>query len=77
MMDCGPGIIWSAMPVELIVEGMGPESPAITELIVDGRVLQVSPLGDGTATLVRLISGDPTDYLDPRFQPGNRIALRS
>jgi len=76
MTDCAPGVIWSAMPVELVIEGLGPEAPALSEVVLDGRVLQVNPAGDGTGTLVRLISGDPNDYLDPRFQPGNRIALR-
>lgn len=75
MIDCGPGIIWSAMPMELVVEGMTPPPPPTMEMAIEGGVLVVEPLHDGTATVVRLISSDPTDYLDSRFQPGARLRI--
>ncbi|MFZ5814323.1 MAG: YlzJ-like family protein [Bacillota bacterium] len=73
MSDCAPSILWSVVPMELVTEGMQPPMPPRAELVVEGRVLQVVPEGDGSATLIRLISADPADYLDPRFQPGVRI----
>lgn len=75
MTDCGPGIIWSAMPLELVLDGLEPAPPPRIELGLAGGVLVVEPQGDGTATVVRLISTDPGDYLDPRFQPGARVRM--
>jgi hypothetical protein len=64
------------MPFELVVEGLTPPLPPVQEMAVEGGLLLVEPQQDGTATVVRLISGDPRDYLDPRFQPGARIRRR-
>lgn len=75
-MECGPSILWSVMPMELVMEGMAPAFPPRAEMQLDGRVLEVEPGNDGTALLVRLVSTNPQDYLDPRFQPGARIRLR-
>lgn len=73
MNNAGPGILWSVMPIELVIDGMAPALPARVEMSVEGRVLEVEPGSDGMATVVRLVSTDPRDYLDPRFQPGARI----
>lgn len=60
---CGPGVIWSVLPpAGLPAGGTG----MLTERWSGGRLV----LTDGTGTVVRLISGNPQDYLDPRFQPG-------
>ena len=75
MTECGPCILWSVVPVEVVLEGMGPEMPALREAVVDGRLVQVAPGPDGWGTVVRLISGRPQDYLDARFQPGARVML--
>lgn len=72
MTEAGPGILWSVVPLELVLEG---EAPVAVERVVEGRLMQVLPHGDGSATLVRLLSPRPGDYLDPRWQPGSRIAL--
>jgi hypothetical protein len=39
---------------------------------VEGKTL-VMELKDGKAQVVRLLSPDPLDYLDPRFQPGKSV----
>jgi hypothetical protein len=78
MMESGPGILWTTMPLEMVMEGAATEAAVAPclEMAVDGRMLQVLPGRDGTGTVQRLISGDPQDYLDPRWQPGVRIHLR-
>ncbi|MFZ5823326.1 MAG: YlzJ-like family protein [Bacillota bacterium] len=75
MSSAGPGILWSVMPIELVLEGLAPSTPARAEMVVDGRILEVEPGSDGTATVQRLLSTDPRDYLDPRFQPGARVRV--
>lgn len=75
MTECGPGILWSVMPIELVLEGAAPEYPRLVDVVVEGRLLQVEPGQDGYGTVVRLISGQAQDYLDPRFQPGTQLRL--
>lgn len=74
-MDEAFSLLWTCMPAELVVDGMFPAAQNCVEMNVEGRILQVLPGADGTGTLQRLISCDPADYLDPRWQPGSRIAL--
>lgn len=75
MSEAGPGILWSVMPIELVLEGLAPAMPARAEMMLDGRLLEVEPATDGSAMVVRLISPCPGDYLDPRFQPGARVRM--
>lgn len=69
------GLLWTAIPMELVTEGMFPQAEACVEVDVDGRTLQVLPGTDGMGTVQRLISLQPADYLDPRFQPGSRVSI--
>ncbi|MBP2017624.1 hypothetical protein J2Z79_001009 [Symbiobacterium terraclitae] len=73
--DSGPVMLWSVMPMELVLEGLSPTLPTMRDVVVDGRLLQVEPGPDGRGTVVRLVSGRAQDYLDPRFQPGARVPL--
>lgn len=68
--DSAPALLWTAMPVELVLGGLTSEVSAPLEIRQGSRVLQVDPQGDGTGAVRRLISSDPADYLDPRWQPG-------
>jgi hypothetical protein len=74
-MDAGPGILWTAMPLELVTEGLFPQAQNCVEHWADGRLLLVTPGEGGIATVQRLISGDAQDYLDPRWQPGAQVML--
>lgn len=75
MTELGASILWTAMPVDLVIAGLEPEAPAAMEMMVEGRLLQVLPGQSGTGTVQRLLSTDPQDYLDPRWQPGTVISL--
>jgi hypothetical protein len=75
-MDGPASILWTSMPVDLVVDGLTPAAAATMEMSVGGRILQVLPGENGKGTVQRLISGDPQDYLDPRWQPGAAISLR-
>ena len=75
-MDAGPGVLWTAMPIELVTDGLVPQAQACVEHWVEGRLLLVTPGAGGTGTVQRLISGNAQDYLDPRWQPGAVINLQ-
>lgn len=77
MTEAGPGILWSVMPLELVLGGEPAGYAPSREMWVEGRLLEVEPLGDGTARVIRLHSGNAQDYLDPRFQPGTLIPFSS
>jgi len=63
------------MPLELVMEGGPTGQVPPQELWVEGRLLLVEPQEGGMARVIRLISGNPQDYLDPRFQPGTLIRI--
>ncbi len=46
------------------------------EVMVQGCVMQVTPIDSGSATVVRLLSTNPSDYLNPALQPGSVVLLR-
>ena len=75
MTDTGCSVLWSAIPSEWVVDGLLPPAPAAMEMRVEGRLLQVLPGANGTGMVQRLLSTDPQDYLDPRWQPGAQVSL--
>lgn len=74
-MSGGAGLIWTVMPLEVALQGLEPDLPASVEAVIEGRLMQVLPTGDGMAVVQRLLSSDPRDYLEPRWQPGERVHL--
>lgn len=74
-MEQGFSMLWTALPMELVLEDQVTPVPQCVDLIQEGRTLQVLPLGDGAGVIQRLVSTNPQDYLDPRWQPGVRVPL--
>lgn len=68
-MDCGPGILWTVMPIELVMQAGG-EAQALTPVWRGDRLIMLRPDG----TVERLLSTNPYDYLDPALQPGQPFA---
>ncbi|MCY0879828.1 MAG: YlzJ-like family protein [Firmicutes bacterium] len=46
-----------------------PEESPLVPVTVSGRLCLARRRADGALVLERLLSTDPRDYLDPRFQP--------
>lgn len=69
-------IIYSAMPIELILEGMDSYRPTYSEIQIDGLTMMVEPLTPYSGKVVRLISPNPQDYLNPSYAPGSVIHFR-
>lgn len=69
-------ILHTVVPMHLILEGKEEEANQIEINLANGRTLILEPLGFSQAKLIRLVSSDPKDYLDPRFQPGRILNIQ-
>lgn len=70
-------IIHSTVPAELIfAEFDRLEQQKLREMEIDGVSMIVELTGDNAGRIVRLLSPNPQDYLNPRFAPGNSITFR-
>lgn len=59
------------MPLEVVMEGSDSYQPKYSEIPwKNGGTLMVEETGQNQAKVVRLISSNPADYLDPAVQPG-------
>ncbi|MGE5550716.1 MAG: YlzJ-like family protein [Bacteroidota bacterium] len=70
--------LYTIVPAEIIFadeEDDGARVPAGEQLVemAGGVRLLVQRDGKGGATVSRLLSTDPQDFLDARWQPGNRV----
>lgn len=83
----GAVILYTIVPIEDVLQGADPLTLAVPgvngcgkpgapmEMPIGDRRLVVMPERDGTARVVRLISTNPADYLDARWQPGALVKL--
>jgi hypothetical protein len=69
-------IIHSIMPEERIFEGFEENHPKYMELEYSGVTMQVEVLGPQQAKIVRLLSPNANDYLNPSFAPGSFIEFQ-
>lgn len=70
-------MFYTIMPLEAVLAGYEEHRPRYTEMPYKSAVLVVEPLTVNSARVVRLISSDPTDYLDPAVQPGSIIEYKA
>jgi hypothetical protein len=71
-------MLWTVMPLEMVMDGSESYQPVYTELPwKNGATLLVEAVGLNSARLVRLISTNPKDYLDPALQPGSIIKFNN
>lgn len=71
-------IIYSTMPPELVFANMDQiEKQQVKEIDMGGGVtMMVEPVSSSEGRVIRLISPNPQDYLNPRFAPGQTISFR-
>lgn len=67
-------MFYTVVPMEELLEGFGEDPPSTTELTMGGITLEVEMLGNFQARVVRVLSTDPSHYLQPHFQPGAIIS---
>lgn len=70
-------ILYTIVPPEAIfgMDGEVEEDEAGEELAVEiqGVPMLVEPTGMGCGKVRRILSTNPQDYLDPRWQPGTKV----
>lgn len=67
-------ILYTIVPLQSVLDGSENYQPVYSEIPwQDGGTLVVEQCGVHSARVVRLISSNPNDYLDPELQPGNII----
>ncbi len=68
-------IYWTPLDLDQVFKGWDQPIEQIVDMEYDGLLVQVNPIGNGKARLVRLISGNPMDYLRPELTPGTIVAM--
>ena len=70
-------IIYSTMPLELIFENFRDvEKQEIEEVQFGAATMMIEPTGKYEGRIIRLISPNPQDYLNPSYAPGQKIYFR-
>jgi len=68
-------ILYTPMPLEAVLEGIE-NVDDLQEIQLNGITMQVKVMDTGKAQIVRLISPNPQDYLNPSYAPGNYIQFQ-
>lgn len=69
-------IHYTPLPIESVFEGYDESQSALEEIVFQGVSMMVEPQENGKqATIVRVISSNPQDYLNPDFAPGKVISF--
>lgn len=63
-------MLYTAVPLEQIWQGYEQEVKPTMEIALGGVIMEVEPLNAKQVKMVRLISPNAQDYLNPRFAPG-------
>lgn len=67
-------ILYTIYPPEYVLDDPEQAGGAVfQEVEVEGRKILLEIDGEGQGRISRLISTDPDDFLDPRWNPGNMI----
>ena len=65
-------LLYTPLPINTIMEGYDSEI-TIEEIKYNGVTMQVEVLDNKSYKIIRIISSNPYDYLQPELQPGNII----
>lgn len=68
-------IHYTPLPLEDVFAGWDRSPKALRQIVVDGITMQVEPINEQEAKIVRIISSDPKHYLDPTLAPGQLISF--
>ena len=67
-------ILYTVLPHEIVLEGLEQKRNFI-DIQLQGLTIMVEPISMEEAVIVRVISTDPTHYLNPQLSPGRKIRL--
>ncbi|CAG7624052.1 YlzJ-like family protein [Paenibacillus allorhizosphaerae] len=70
-------IHYSILPLEAVMENMeAVEQSKTVELVINGVTMQVQQVNPHQAMIVRLLSCNPQDFLNPQYAPGRMIEFQ-
>lgn len=69
-------IIYSPVPIETIFDGYDQMKLNYKELQMGHVTMVVEQISNAEGKIVRVISPDPQDYLNPSYQPGTTLSFR-
>ncbi|MFE5319540.1 YlzJ-like family protein [Paenibacillus sp. NPDC056579] len=69
-------IQYTVMPLEVVMEGIENMESNQMEIVVNGISMQVQPLNANQASIVRIISCNPQDFMNPQYSPGRVIEFQ-
>jgi hypothetical protein len=67
-------VIYTVYPPEVVLEPPQTEEKRYFTVDFEGRTFLLE-LVDGQAQIVRLLSANPNDYLNPSWQPGTKFGF--
>lgn len=70
--------LYTIIPMETVLAGMDKvEQEEYVEVSINGVTMQIKPINAQQASIVRLLSGNPQDYLNPQYAPGRIIEFQA
>lgn len=69
-------IIYSPLPIETIFDGYDQMKLNYREVQFGNITMVIEQISDAEGRIVRVISPDPQDYLNPQYQPGKTFSFR-
>lgn len=70
-------MLYTPMPLELVLAGSDDFHPVYEEISIRGRKVLVEKKDATHASVVRLLSTNPSDFLDPTLFPGAVITYEA
>ena len=67
-------ILYTVIPIETVLEGLS-EERSFVDVQIGNVTLVIEPISLDEAIIVRMISTNPYDYLNPSFSPGRSIHM--
>jgi hypothetical protein len=67
-------LFYTIVPLEELLVDLDKERQFLT-ISREGILLQVEPIDGARGSVIRTLSGNPQDFLDPRWQPGAVVNL--
>ncbi|WP_337032193.1 YlzJ-like family protein [Paenibacillus illinoisensis] len=67
--------MYTVMPPEHLWSGMWKEGEDTREVKINGLLMQIRPVSDSEAVIVRLLDCPLEAYLDPANMPGSKVPL--
>jgi hypothetical protein len=68
--------LYTVMPLEVVMSGLEQMEQKNVDVVIDGIDVEVQPINHTQVAIVRIRSGNPQDYLNPKYMPGRIIELQ-